>query len=241
MSTPPIPNGGFRTTATFQVATIIYDGTYWFCEQCLEPRSRMADEMIQAARYGRQKSAEGIRAMVAPSKVDLRILKAGRARLEELQLDFEDFLRHRRLPQWAAGSAEARAVHDASKNGRKDRSDQSNLPDQERWALYAPWLEHKDPAVRANALICLIHQAHFLLDQQIAEADARLAGNGFADRQQRNNQTDRTGQSDSSDQIPACPRCGKDMVLRTVKTGQNAGKQFWGCTGYPDCRGVVNL
>ena len=46
---------------------------------------------------------------------------------------------------------------------------------------------------------------------------------------------------DSSDQIPACPKCGKPMVLRTAKTGKNAGKPFWGCSAYPDCKGVATV
>lgn len=100
----------------------------------------------------------------------MRLLNVARASLEELLLDFEDFLRQRHLEQWAPESPEAMAVRQVPWKFKKDRTDQTDLTDlsdEERWALYAPWLEHDDPAVRANALICLINQANYLLDQQI--------------------------------------------------------------------------
>ncbi len=165
------PSGGYRDTASFQTATLIYDATYWFCEKFLDPRGRMAEQMVQAARSGRQNIAEASRASATSSQTELRLLNVARSSLEELLLDYEDFLRHRHLPQWAPEGEEARAVREVPRRFKRDRADQSDLTDltdQQRWALYAPWLEHDDPAVRANALICLIHQANFLLDQQIS-------------------------------------------------------------------------
>ncbi len=64
----------------------------------------------------------------------------------------------------------------------------------------------------------------------------RLAALRLAERERRKNQTDQT---DPTDRIPACPQCGKPMVLRTAKSGKNAGQQFWGCSGYPQCKGVA--
>lgn len=244
------PSGGYRNTASFQTATIIYDATWWFCEQFLNPRSRTVDQMIQAARSGRQNIAEGSRAAATSSQTELRLLNVARASLEELLLDFEDFLRHRRLPQWAPDSPEALAVRQVPQKFKQDRAEPVNLTDlsdQQRWALYASWLEHADPAVRANALICLINQTNFLLDQQITALEtAFVEGGGYseqlaaarlAERQRR--KRDPPNRSDPSDRIPPCPQCGKPMALRTAKTGKNAGNQFWGCTAYPDCKGIV--
>ena len=249
------PAGGYRKTASFQTATLIYDATYWFCEKFLDSRSRMVDQMVQAARSGRQNIAEGSRASATSSQTELRLLNTARASLEELLLDFEDYLRHRRLPQWAPDSAEALAIRQVPQRWKKDRSDptdQTDLTDltaQQRWALYAPWLEHPDPAVRANAIICLIHQANYLSDQQISALERqfidqggyseRLAAERLAARQK--DWSDRTDQSDPTDRIPPCPRCGKPMVLRTARKGKSAGKQFWGCSGYPECTGMVEL
>jgi len=252
------PSGGYRTTASFQTTTIIYDATYWFCEKFLDPRSRMADQMVQAARSGRQNIAEGSRASATSSQTELRLLNVARSSLEELLLDFEDYLRQRHLVQWTLDSKEAMAVRDVPKRYKNDQTDQSDLTDltdQGRWTLYAKWLEHANPDVRANTLICLINQANFLLDQQIAAVEKQFTEQGgyseqlaaarLAERERkRNAAADRSGQSgltDQTDQNPSCPKCGKIMVVRTVKSGNNAGKQFWGCSAYPDCKGIVEL
>lgn len=246
--------GGYRKTASFQTATLIYDATYWFCEKFLDSRSRMVDQMVQAARSGRQNIAEGSRASATSSQTELRLLNTARASLEELLLDFEDYLRHRHLPQWAPDSAEALAVRQVpqrAKSAHSDPSDLTDLTDQARWALYAPWLEHPDPAVRANAIICLIHQANYLLDQQISALERqfiqeggyseRLAAERLAVRAKKAGRSDQSGGSDPADRIPSCPRCGKPMVLRTARKGKSAGKQFWGCSEYPACAGMVEL
>src|SRR5512137_290260 len=104
------PSGGYRDLRSFQVATLIYDATYWFCERFLEPRSRMSDQMVQAARSGRQNIAEGSRASATSSQTELRLVNVARSSLEELLLDYEDFLRHRHLPRWTPDSPDALAV-----------------------------------------------------------------------------------------------------------------------------------
>lgn len=250
-------SGGYRESASFQTTTIIYDGTYWFCEKFLDSRSRTVDQMVQAARSGRQNIAEGSRAAATSSQTELRLVNVARASLEELLLDFEDFLRQRHLPQWKPDGPEAQAVRNVPRQFKENRSDPSDrtdlksLSDQDRWALYAPWLEHADPAVRANTLICLIHQANFLLDRQIAALERdfievggyseQLAAERMKKRTSRNARKDPSDTTDRTDHIPVCPQCGKPMALRTAKSGKNTGSQFWGCTAYPDCKGVVNL
>jgi len=234
---------------------LIYDATYWFCEKFLDPRSRTVDQMVQAARSGRQNIAEGSRAAATSSQTELRLVNVARASQEELLLDYEDFLRHRHLPQWAPDSAEAMAVRNVPrvfKRDRTDRSDLTDLTDQERWALYARRLDHENPAVRANAVICLIHQANFLLDQQIEALEKQFVqGGGYTEKlaaarlaergRRKNDRSDPSDRTDPTDPIPPCPQCGRPMVLRTAKVGKNAGSQFWGCTGYPDCRGTADL
>lgn len=244
------PSGGYRSTCSFQTATLIYDATVWFCEKFLDPRSRTVDQMVQAARSGRQNIAEGSRASATSSQTELRLMNVARSSLEELLLDYEDFLRHRRLAQWAPESGEAMAVRRVPWKFREDQSDQSDLTDltdQERWALYAAWLEHDDPAVRANAVICLIHQANYLLDQQIEALEKQFVeGGGYSEQLAAARLAQRARQTRASDagpaaRIPVCPQCGKPMVLRTARSGKSVGAQFWGCSGYPDCKGIVRL
>lgn len=119
------PSGGYRDTASFQTTTLIYDATVWFCEKFLDARSRTVDQMVQAARSGRQNIAEGSRA-AASSQTELRLVNVARASLEELLLDYEDFLRQRRLPQWAMDDPEASAVRRVPRDF-KDQSDPADL------------------------------------------------------------------------------------------------------------------
>ncbi len=242
------PSGGYRNTCSFQTATLIYDATYWFCEKFLDPRARTVDQMVQAARSGRQNIAEGSRAAATSSQTELRLVNVARSSLEELLLDFEDYLRHRHLPAWEADDPEALAVREVPRKFRQDQADQADLTDltdQQRWALYAPWLEHADPAERANAVICLIHQANYLLDQQIASLEkAFIEDGGYSEQLAAARLAERQKHKDQPNPkapIPACPKCGKPTVLRTAKAGPNAGKQFWGCSNYPDCKGVAKV
>jgi four helix bundle suffix protein len=245
------PSGGYRDLRSFQMATIIYDATYWFCERFLEPRTRMSDQMVQAARSGRQNIAEGSRASATSSQTELRLVNVARSSLEELLLDFEDYLRHRRLPQWAPDSPEALAVRRVGMGHPSDRPDRS---DASPYALYARWLDHPDAAVRANALICLINQTNYLLDRQIEALEKafiteggyseQLATARIAERSRRKASPDPSNPTDRADQshlIPACAQCGKPMALRTAQKGKNAGKQFWGCTGYPECKEIAEI
>jgi restriction system protein len=250
MNAPPTqyrrlrPSGGYRVLRSFQTATLIYDGTYHFCEQFIDGRSRTHDQMLQAARSGRQNIAEGNRAGAVSTKSELELTNVARASLEELLLDFQDFLRHRNLPLWPKDSREAAKVR-ALGSKAAEVTDPEDAGDRARYALYAPVLEHAKPEVRANALICLIHQANYLLDQQLVTLEQQfIETGGFSEQLAaariafRNK--DRSDQSDTTDQnFPSCPQCGKMMTLRTARQGKKAGTQFWGCTGYPECKGAV--
>lgn len=230
------PSGGYRELRSFQIATIIYDATYWFCERFLEPRTRMSDQMVQAARSGRQKIAEGSRACATSSQTELRLVNVARSSLEALLLDYEDYLRHRRLPQWVPESAQARAVRARLAS---DRSDSSDLPDAMKTA---------SAEAAANTLLCLINQVNTLLDRQIEALEkAVIAEGGYSEQphavQGQKRASDQSDGADTSDKTkaPACPKCGKPMALRTAQKGKNAGKQFWGCTGYPECKKIAEI
>lgn len=244
------PSGGYRDLRSFQTATIVYDATVWFCERFIDSRSRLVDQMVQAARSGRQNIAEGSRASATSSQTELRLMNVARSSLEELLLDYEDFLRHRHLRQWEPDDSEAQAVRKVGRRMADDQTDPSDLSDQQRFALYAAWLEADDSAIRANALICLIHQTNYLLDKQIAALEAQFVEEGGYSEQlaaarlaerQRKKTADRSDPTNPSDHLPSCPECGKPMVLRVAQKGKSAGKQFWGCSGYPDCKGLVDI
>src|SRR5256714_6099869 len=93
-------HGGYRKLKSFQVAQLVYDATVRFCDRYIEKRSRTHDQMVQAARSGVQNIAEGSQAAGTSKKTELKLTNVARASLEELRLDYEDFLRQRGLPLW---------------------------------------------------------------------------------------------------------------------------------------------
>jgi four helix bundle suffix protein len=231
------PSGGYRKLRSFQTATIIYDATVSFCDRFIDKRSRTVDQMVQAARSGRQNIAEGSRAAATSSQTELRLVNVARASLDELLLDYEDFLRQRGKRQWAKDDPEALAVRE---KGREQRTNQPGQPDQTEENPYANWLNHADPVVVANTVICLIHQANYLLDQQITALERQfVTAGGYSEKlaaariEHRQEQHDRSALS--------CPLCGKPMALRTARKGPNTGSQFWGCSNYPQCKGTQKL
>jgi four helix bundle suffix protein len=239
------PSGGYRKLRSFQTTTVIYDATVSFCDRFMDKRSRTVDQMVQAARSGRQNIAEGSRATATSSQTELRLINVARASLDELLLDYEDFLRQRGLRQWGKDDPQALEVRAVGK--RIDSTDRSDQADGE---AYSRWLGSKDPAVVANAIICLIHQANYLLDQQIGGLEQQFVeGGGYSEQlaaaRLEKRKKDRTDQADQpgrgGDKAPTCPLCKGVMVLRTAKKGSNAGSQFWGCADYPQCKGTVKL
>lgn len=241
------PSGGYRRLRSFQVATIIYDATVLFCERFLDKRSRTIDQMVQAARSGRQNIAEGSRAAATSSQTELKLVNVARASLDELLLDYEDFLRQRGKRQWHKDDREALAVRALGRKQEQQSSIDHSDP-AAHWKIYAACLEHKDSEIVANTIICLIHQTNYLLDQQITALERQFIAEGgyreqlAAARLAERSKQNRVDQAQSNEQAhkkaPACPTCGKPMVLRTARKGKNAGSQFWGCAGYPNCRGT---
>src|SRR5689334_24018774 len=94
-------HGGYRNLKSFQVAQLVYDVTIRFCNRYIEKRSRTHDQMVQAARSGVQNIAEGSQASGTSKKTELKLTNVARASLEELRLDYEDFLRQRSLVLWS--------------------------------------------------------------------------------------------------------------------------------------------
>jgi len=204
------PSGGYRHLRSFQVTTVIYDATVMFCDRIVDKRSRTHDQMVQAARSGRQNIAEGSRAAATSSQSELRLVNVARASLDELLLDFEDFLRQRGKRQWKKDDPEAREVRAVGPRGDPtDRSDRTDPTDDRK--AYSRWLDAADPAVVANTVICLIHQANYLLDQQIAGLERefvqqggyteKLAAARLAERRRQGQHGDRSGPTDRSDQL----------------------------------------
>lgn len=165
------PHGGYRELKSYQMAEIVYDATVVFCNRFINRRSRTHDQMVQAARSGKQNIAEGSMASGTSKKTELKLIGVARASLEELLLDFQDYLRQHGLPLWGKEHQKARAVRQLAHS--KNRS----------YTTYKTYLEYSPPEVAANTMICLIHQTNYLLDQQLHTLEkAFLKEGGFTER-----------------------------------------------------------
>ena len=165
------PHGGYRDLKSYQMAEIVYDATMVFCDRFINRRSRTHDQMVQAARSGKQNIAEGSMASGTSKKFELKLIGVARASLEELLLDYQDFLRQKNLPLWGKDHAKAKEVRALAY--RSDRS----------CSTYKTYFEASPPEIAANAAICLIHQTNFLLDQQLRTLEKEfLNEGGFSER-----------------------------------------------------------
>ncbi len=165
------PHGGYRELQSYQMAEIVYDATIVFCNRFIDRRSRTHDQMVQAARSGKQNIAEGSMASGTSKKTELKLIGVARASLEELLLDFEDFLRQKGLPLWGKDHAQSQKIRNLCY--QKDKS----------YSTYKPYLEASPSEFAANTMICLIHQANYLLDQQLRVLEKEFLKNGgFTER-----------------------------------------------------------
>jgi len=181
-------HGGYRKLKSFQVAQLCFDVTVRFCERYVDRRDRTHDQIVQAARSGAQNIAEGSKASGTSKKTELKLTNVARASLEELRLDYEDYLRQRRLEQWsredprrdeliARRCATADAVADwveelHGRHGQRGHCGPSTKSSRSTYRELA-----------ANAALVLIAVACSLLDRQIASLAAAFVENGgFTER-----------------------------------------------------------
>ena len=160
------PHGGYERLLSFRKARIIYDATVWFCSRYLRRSDRTNDQMIQAARSGKQNILEGSQASGTSKKTELRLTNVARASLEELLEDYRDFLRVRGSRLWEKNSREAIFVRKLGRQGDVT------------YETYRTYIETRPPEVAANIVICLIHQTNYLLDRQIMQLEKQFVTEG---------------------------------------------------------------
>jgi len=194
---PLIPkHGGYRKLKSFQVARLVYDVTVRFCDRYIGKRSRTHDQMVQAARSGVQNIAEGSQASGTSKKTELKLTNVARGSLEELRLDYEDFLRQRGLPIWdrddprrqdlidrrcATADEVAAWVREERDRGRGGLSGQSGQKQSSTTSTKSK--QSTFPELAANAALALLAVSCSLLDRQLAaQATAFETEGGFTER-----------------------------------------------------------
>lgn len=168
------PHGGYDKLLGYRKSQIIYDATVRFCDRFIDKRSRTHDQMVQAARSGNKNIAEGSQISGTSKESEIKLTNVARASLEELLGDYKDYLRQHGLRKWEPNDREALYVRKLG--ARNDESYES----------YRSCVETRPAETVANILICLIHQANYLLDQQLRKLEQEfLQAGGLRERMTR--------------------------------------------------------
>ena len=160
------PRGDYQTLLSFQKAEVVYDITFRFAHKYLSRGDRTVDQMIQSARSGKQNVLEGSKAAQTSKEMEIKLTNVGRASLEELLADYRDFLRVRDHVLWDKESKEARFVR------------RLGCKTPQTFEIYREFVETRPPEVIANIAICLLHQANYLLDQQLKTLEKEFVEQG---------------------------------------------------------------
>jgi four helix bundle suffix protein len=237
--------GGYFWLDSWILANVVQLGTQQFCRLFLnrthDPCGRQFDQMTQAARSGCANIAEGSARRATSMETEMKLTDVARSSLAELSGDYLNWLLQQGKIPWGKETAEAREVYAV----RLDRPEYGEdvvhdacvhiLAPKKK---FAKWLESGSDEAMVNALLLLIARVINMLNHQLeAQRETFEKEGGFRDKL-----TDmRIAARAKQEAAPECPECGKTMTRRKARSGKNAGKEFWGCTGYPGGKGAREL
>jgi four helix bundle suffix protein len=160
------PHGGYKRLLSYQRAETVYDGTVYFCAHFIDRRSRTHDQMVQAARSGKQNIIEASMASATSKEMEVKLTSVARASLEELLADYRDFLRVRGLQEWPLDHPYVSRLRELIRT-----------PDSS-YATFRKGIENPDPVIAANVIIGLIRVASTLLDRQLKTLEEAFVKEG---------------------------------------------------------------
>ena len=172
----------------------------------------------------------------------MKLTDVARASLAELLGDYEIYLAVNGEIPWGKDDPQCREFNEL----RISDFEYGDDPRHDYWVYYnriklpfVKWTESDDPVVAANSLIVLIAKTIGMITSQLKTQGAVFAEQGgFRERMYDTRVATRDLKLESEQDAPTCPECGKLMRKRIAKSGKNAGGAFWGCSGYPDCKGT---
>jgi len=237
--------GGYFRLDSWVMANIVQLGTQRFCRLFLnrtnDPCGRQYDQMTQAARSGCANNAEGSARRATSRETEMKLTDVARSSLAELSGDYLNWLLQQGKVPWSKDTLEAREVY-AVHLDRPDYGEDvvhdacSHILAQKR--KFAKWLESDSDEIMANCLLILIARTINMLNHQMEkQGETFEQEGGFREKLGSIRVEARTRQ----EAAPVCPDCGKPMTRRKAQSGKNAGKAFWGCSGYPACKGVREI
>lgn len=227
------------------LANIIQLATQDFCNRFvdyrMDPCHRLYDQMVMAARCGVANIAEGSARHTTSVETEMKLLDVARASFDELQGDLFNFLLRHEAEVWPIGNPDRETIWQLRLDKAAYTSDY--LHDAARHILtqkskFSRWLASDSPEVVANALLILCLRENKLLQAQIQNRLAHFRNvGGFTENMTAERVEARKAQAASGGN-PTCPKCGKPMLRRMQKKGELQGREFWGCSDFPNCNGI---
>src|SRR6266478_4057960 len=160
------PHGGYENLLSYQKAQIVYDATVYFTARFLDKKDRTFDQMVQAARSGKQNIVEGSQISGTSKELELKLTNVARASQEELRDDYRDFLRTRDLAEWTPEHPYTQRLR------RLNRTPGAN------YDTFRKGIEHADPAICANVILGLVKVTSYLLDRQLKSLETAFIEQG---------------------------------------------------------------
>jgi len=159
-------HGGYQKLISYQRAEIIYDATVYFTARFLPKFDRTVDQMVQAARSGKQNIAEASMASGTSKETEIKLTNVARASQEELLIDYRDYMRNKQLTEWERGHPYAARMADLIKNHPTN------------YATFQKGIENADPEICTNVIVSLIRVTQYLLTRQIKALEKDFIENG---------------------------------------------------------------
>lgn len=230
------------------LANILQLGTQSFCNRfvdyTIDPGRRLYDQMVMAARCGVANIAEGSSRHSTSLETEMRLLDVARASIDELQGDFFNFLLSHNFDVWEIGNADREAIwklqldspqysnslhHDAAIHIKYQKS------------RFNQWIESPSKEIAANALLVLCLRVNRMLQNLLTNRLNQFREKGGFTENMTAERMEAKRRQKISEGCPQCPKCGKPMFRRMQKKGQMQGREFWGCSDYPHCNGIINI
>ena len=166
-------SGNYRKLLSYQKTEVIYEMTFYFCQTYLQKGDRTVDQMVQAARSGKQNIVEGCAASATSAKTEIKLLNVAKASLQELLEDYKDYLRTRGHAQWEENSPQWTAMRNLGR-------EHNDAP------YFMALCQTRPPETIANMAIILINQADYLLFKQLERLEQDFVQEGgFSEKMNR--------------------------------------------------------
>lgn len=239
---------GYYWLDSWVMANLIQLATQDFCSRFLnhsnDPGGRQYDQMTQAARSAPANIAEGNSRHSTSKETEMKLTDVARATLSELANDYINWLlRFENIP-WSVYSDEYRQVASIQLDRPTYTDDvqyYSSIHILNQKHKFDYWLKSDDSITVARCILVLCNRLIAMLGRQIENQLATFKDEGGFTEALTAERLATKAEKSATDGAPACPVCGKPMIKRMARKGMNSGKEFWSCSGYPDCNGTRNI